>query len=119
MAGCDTQPEPPGDDQAWLKAVRNCFLAGTLIAGVLAYLNIAGALPLVLSGGVSTSAPLAIIVAAAAGGALAAFIGYAVDWSRRLKVQNPETITASALILCAGKNTGVPPFNDGDWTFNV
>jgi hypothetical protein len=119
MAGCDTHPEPPGDGEAWLKAVRNWFIGGTLIAAVLTYLNLAGALPLALSGGVATIAVLALIVAALAGGALAAFIGYAVEWSRRLKVQNPETITISALVLCAGKNTGVPPFNDGDWTFNV
>jgi hypothetical protein len=119
MAGCDTQPEPPGDDEAWLKAVRNWAIGGALIAGLLAYLNIAGAAPIVLGGLAATIAVLAVLVGALAGGVLAGFIGYAVEWNRRLKVQNPENITITALILCAGKNAGVPPFNDGDWTFNV
>lgn len=119
MAGCDTQPEPPGDDEAWLTAVRNWVLGGAGIAAVLAYLNIAGSAPLVIGGGAATLAVLAVLVGALAGGVVAGFIGYAVEWFRRLKVQNPRTITISALVLCAGKNTGVPPFNDGDWTFNV
>lgn len=119
MAGCDTTPEPPGDDEAWLKAVRNWATGGAIVGGLLAYLNIASAAPLVIGGAAAAVAVLAVAVGALAGATVAGFVGYAVEWYRRLKVQNPETITVSALILCAGKNTGVPPFNDGDWTFNV
>ena len=25
----------------------------------------------------------------------------------------------SGCVLCAGKNSGVPPFHDNDWTFNL
>jgi hypothetical protein len=73
----------------------------------------------VISGAAATLAVLAVIVAAGAAAVWAGFIGYAVEWSRRLKVQNPRTISVSAIVVCAGKNSGVPPFNDGDWTFNV
>lgn len=47
------------------------------------------------------------------------FVGHAVEWFTRLKDHNPNTITISGLIVCAGKNTGFPPFHDNDWTFNV
>jgi hypothetical protein len=117
--GCSTKPEPPGDDQAWLKAVLAWAAAGAAVGGVLGYLNIAAALGAAVGGGAAAIATLAVIVAALAGAVLAGFIGYAVEWSRRLKVQNPDRITVSAMIFCAGKNAGVPPFNDGDWTFNV
>ncbi len=46
-------------------------------------------------------------------------IGYAIEWFTRLKEHDPKTMTISGLIVCAGKNTGFPPFNDNDWTFNV
>ena len=117
--GCDAKPKAPGDDDAWLKYIEKWFLGGLAIGGILSYLNIAGAAPVVLSGGAATLAVLAVIIGALAGGTLAAFIGYAVEWSRRLKVQNPSQITIDAFVLCAGKNSGVPPFNDGDWTFNM
>lgn len=117
--GCGTKPEPPGDDQAWLRAVLAWAAGGAAIGGVLGYLNVADALGAAVGGGAAAIATLAVIVAALAGAVLAGFIGYAVEWSRRLKVQNPDRITISAMILCAGKNSGVPPFNDGDWTFNV
>ena len=47
------------------------------------------------------------------------FIGWAVNWFDRLHGQNPATITMSGCVLCAGKNSGVPPFHDNDWTFNL
>lgn len=120
MAGCDTTPEPPGDDGAWEKAIRNWVLGGGALGGILGYLNLAGALGLgSLGGGAAVLALVVIAVAALAGGIVGGFIGYAVEWSRRLKVQSPSSITISALVRCAGKNSGVPPFNDGDWTFNV
>lgn len=118
MAGCDTHPEPPGNDEAWLDAVRNWASGGALGGALLAYLNIAAAAG-TLSGGAAVVAVLAVLAGALAGATVAGFIGYAVEWYRRLKVQNPETVTVTALVLCAGKNSGVPPFNDGDWTFNV
>lgn len=120
MAGCDTHPELPGDDDAWKKAIRNWVLGGLALGGLLAYLNIANAVGLAtLGGGAATIALLAVLVGALAAGVIAGFIGYAVEWFKRLKVQNPASITISALVVCAGKNSGIPPFADGDWTFNV
>lgn len=119
MSGCDTQPEPPGDDGAWKGDIAKWALGGAGLAGLLAYLNIAGATA-TFSGGAAAVALAAIIVAIAAGAVVGGFIGYAVEWFKRLKVQNPSTITISALIECAGRNTGgIPPFADGDWTFNA
>jgi len=119
MAGCDTTPEPPGDDDAWKKAIRNWVIGGATFGGILAYLNLAGAATAGLTGGAAALALVVIAVAALAGGIMGGFIGYAVEWGRRLKVQDPSSITVSALVRCAGKNSGAPPFNDGDWTFNV
>lgn len=116
--GCDTRPIG-GDHDAWLKQILKWAGAAAIIGGILTYLHLASIAPVVISGGAATLAVLAVIVAAGAAAVWAGFIGYAVEWSRRLKVQNPRTITVSALVLCAGKNSGVPPFNDGDWTFNV
>jgi hypothetical protein len=118
MAACDTHPEFPGNDDAWIDAIRNWAIGGAIGGALLAYLNIAGA-SVVLTGGAALVALAAIFVGALAGATVAGFIGYAVEWYRRLKVQNPETVTITALVQCAGKNSGVPPFNDGDWTFNV
>ncbi len=119
MAGCETKPKPPGDHDAWLKAILKWAGGAAAIAAILAYLNIAGGGPITWTGGAASVALAAIIVAAMAAAVLGGFIGYAVEWSRRLKVQNPRTITVCALVSCAGTNSGIPPFNDGDWTFNV
>jgi MFS family permease len=119
MAGCDTQPEPPGDDEAWKKDIAKWAVGGAILGAVLTYLNIAGAAPVVVSGGAATIAVLAILVGLLAGAVVGGFIGYAVEWFRRLKVQNPKTITITSLVRCAGVNSGIPPFADGDWTFNV
>jgi hypothetical protein len=120
MAGCDTHPEPPGDDEAWIKDIAKWAVGGAILGAILAYLNIAGAAPLAGLGGPGTLIALAaIIVAALAAAVIGGFIGYAVEWFKRLKVQTPSSITISALIRCAGVNSGIPPFADGDWTFNV
>jgi hypothetical protein len=120
MSGCDTKPEPPGDDDAWKKDILKWALGGGVLAGILAYLNIAGASLAGFSGGAALVALAAIAVAIVAGAIVGGFVGYAVEWFKRLKVQSPSTITISALIECAGRNTGgIPPFADGDWTFNA
>lgn len=119
MAGCDTHPEPPGDDEAWKKHIQNWAIGGGVVGAILAYLNIAGAAPAVVSGGAATIAVIAVVVGLLAGAVVGGFIGYAVEWFRRLKVQSPENITISALVRCAGVNSGIPPFADGDWTYNV
>lgn len=119
MPGCDTTPHEPGDDEAWKKPIIAWASGGAIAGGVLSFLELAAIAPVVVSGGAAILAVLAIGAAAVAGAVVAGFIGYAVDWFRRLKVQDPETITVSGKILCAGKNTGIPPFADGDWTFNV
>jgi hypothetical protein len=59
------------------------------------------------------------LLGAAGGYVIGVGIGHAVEWFDRLKEQDPKEITISGLIVCAGKNTGFPPFNDNDWTFNV
>lgn len=121
MSGCDTNPEPPGDDDAWKKDIAKWAWGGAGLAGLLAFLNIADAIGLAtLGGAAAVVAVLAVIVAAVAGAIVGGFIGYAVEWFKRLKVQSPSQITVSARISCAGRNTGgIPPFADGDWTFNA
>ena len=121
MSGCSTRPDPPGDDGAWKKAITTWAVGGSIIAAILGYLNIAGAVGLATLGGLAAFvAVLAVVAAALAGAIVGGFIGYAVEWFKRLKVQNPSAITISALIECAGRNTGgIPPFADGDWTFNA
>ncbi|MCZ6690762.1 MAG: hypothetical protein O7H41_14310 [Planctomycetota bacterium] len=47
------------------------------------------------------------------------WVGFAVDWFDRLFEHSPKTITMTGCILCAGKNTGFPPWHDNDWTFNL
>jgi hypothetical protein len=42
-----------------------------------------------------------------------------VSWFNRLKVQGISRITMNGRLVCAGKNSGIPPFNDNDWTFNL
>jgi hypothetical protein len=121
VAGCDTRPAPPGDHYASFKRVYR-WMGGSAAAGaVLTYLNIVGMLGAApLGGGAALIAVAAILVGAAAGAVLGFFVGFMVEWFfNRLKEQNPRTITIQGLIVCAGKNTGVPPLNDNDWTFNM
>jgi hypothetical protein len=63
---------------------------------------------------------LAVVALVALGGAIVGFwVGFAVNWFDRLFVQEPAAITLAGCVLCAGKNTGFPPWNDNDWTFNL
>ena len=117
MAGCGTTPEVPGvgDYDSAAGRVIAWVLGG---AGAFAGYVI---IELIIAGGFATlgTALAAIGVAALAGAVLAFFIGWAVNWFDRLHVQDPRTITISGCVQCAGKNTGYPPFNDNDWTFNI
>lgn len=116
MAGCETSPH---NDLyfAGERRVINWVIGGAVAVGLAAFLSAAGIAG--LTGGALAVAFAAIAVAALGGAVLGFFIGFAVLWFDRLHVQNPSTITMSGCILCAGKNTGIPPFNDNDWTFNL
>lgn len=116
MAGCDTSPH---NDlyYAGERRVIGWVLGGAATVGLAAYLEAAGIAGLV--GGALWVAIAAIAVAALGGAVVGFFVGFAVLWFDRLHVQDPSTITMAGCILCAGKNTGVPPFNDNDWTFNL
>ncbi len=115
MAGCDTISI--GGDPNW--GLERVFLGW---GGLGATLGAASALTAAELAALALTIPQALLVAllAAAGGyVLGVAIGQAIEWFSRLIDQNPSTITAAGLIVCAGKNTGFPPFNDNDWTFNV
>lgn len=117
MAGCDTVHDGAGDNNAGENRVLGWVFGGAAAVGLAAFLEAAG-----IAGLVGTAlwlAIAAIAVAAVAGAVLGFFIGWAVNWFDRLHVQNPSTITMAGCVLCAGKNSGVPPFNDNDWTFNL
>jgi hypothetical protein len=116
MAGCDTSPH---NDlyKSGERRVVNWVLGGAGGVALAAYLESAGISG--LTGGAIALIIAAIAVAALAGAVLGFFIGFAVLWFDRLHVQNPSQITMAGCVLCAGKNTGVPPFNDNDWTFNL
>ncbi len=122
MAGCDTRPREPGDHFASFKRVGFGWVGGSAGAGaLLAYLNIVGELGAAsLGGGPAAIALAAIIVAALAAAVVGFFVGFMVEWFfNRLKEQDPSSITITGLVECAGKNTGLPPLNDNDWTFNL
>jgi hypothetical protein len=72
-----------------------------------------------LTGGALAVVAAAIVVAALAGAVVGFFVGFAVNWFDRLHVQTPSRITLGGCVLCAGKNSGIPPFHDNDWTFNL
>ena len=115
MAGCDTSPH---NDlyESGERRVLNWVFGGAAAVGLAAFLEAAGIAG--LTGG-AIAIVVAIAVAALAGAVLGFFIGFAVLWFDRLHVQNPSTITMAGCVLCAGKNTGIPPFHDNDWTFNL
>ncbi len=117
MAGCETDHKEGGDPKAAEGRVLGWVFGGAGVVGLAAFLEAAGIAG--LSGGAIAIVVAAIIVAALAGAVLGFFIGWAVNWFDRLHVQNPSQITMSGCVLCAGKNSGVPPFNDNDWTFNL
>jgi hypothetical protein len=95
--------------------------AAAAIGAVLTYLNVAGLVgTATLGGAAALIAVAAVIVGALAGTVLGFFVGFMVEWFfNRLKEQNPSHITIQGLIRCAGKNSGLPPIHDNDWTFNM
>jgi hypothetical protein len=117
MAGCSTKHDGAGDYDAGETRVLGWVFGGAAALGLAAFLEAAGIAGLV--GGALAIAFAAILVSALAGAVLGFFIGFAVLWFDRLHVQNPATITMAGCVLCAGKNSGIPPFHDNDWTFNL
>jgi hypothetical protein len=117
VAGCDTVHDGAGDSDAGKGRVLGWVWGGAGVVGGAAFLEAAGIAG--LAGGALAVVAAAIVVAAAAGAVLGFFIGFAVLWFDRLHVQDPSQITMAGCILCAGKNSGIPPFNDNDWTFNL
>jgi hypothetical protein len=121
MAGCDTKPIG-GDHHASRKRVLTWMGVSAAGGAILTFLNIAGELGAAsLGGGPALIAVAAILVGAAAMAVLGFFVGFMVEWFfNRLKAHDdPSKITVQGMIVCAGKNTGLPPINDNDWTFNV
>jgi len=117
MAGCDTKHDGAGDNDAAEGRVLGWVFGGAGVLGLAAFLEAAGIVGLAGIGFLWVA--LAILAAALAGAILGFFIGWAVNWFDRLHVQDPSTITMAGCILCAGKNSGIPPFHDNDWTFNL
>jgi hypothetical protein len=117
VSGCDTLHDGAGDNDAGQGRVLGWVFGGGALTAIAAFLEAAGVAGLV--GGALAVAFAAIAVAFFAGAVLGFWIGWAVNWFDRLFVQNPSTITMSGCVLCAGKNTGFPPWNDNDWTFNL
>lgn len=117
MAGCDTMHDGAGDYDAGEGRVLGWVAGGAGLVGLAAFLEAAGISG--LSGGALAIVFAAIVVAALAGAVIGFFVGFAVNWFDRLHVQTPSTITMAGCILCAGKNSGIPPWHDNDWTFNL
>jgi hypothetical protein len=107
MAGCEV--DSPGSDAS--AGVKRVFLGW---GGVGALIGEAAA-----STAAGGFAFWPFVLGALDGYVLGVAIGYAVEWFTRLKEQTPRTITLNGHLVCAGKNTGLPPFNDNDWTFNL
>lgn len=118
MAGCDTKTAPPGNYDWSADRITLWALLGGAGGALLAFLNIA-ALISPFTGPAALVALAAIAVAFLAGAGLGFWVGNGVEWFLRLKEQSPKSITVSGFIVCAGKNTGVPPWHDNDWTFNL
>jgi hypothetical protein len=117
MAGCDTRHDGAGDYNAGRNRVLNWVLGGAAAVGAAGFLSVAE-LGVVTGPGLLLG--LAVIaISAGAGAILGFFVGFAVSWFDRLHPQDPEQITMAGCVLCAGKNTGYPPFHDNDWTFNL
>jgi hypothetical protein len=117
MAGCETVHDGAGDNDAGEGRVLGWVWGGAGLLALLTFLEAAGIAG--LAGGAIAVIAAAIVVAAAAGAVLGFFIGFAVNWFDRLHVQTPSQITMAGCVLCAGKNTGFPPWADNDWTFNL
>jgi hypothetical protein len=115
MAGCN--PIPTGGDPSW--GEKRVLLGW---GGLGATLGAAGALTAAALGGLTLSAAgtAGVGLLGALGGYIVGVgVGNAIFWFTRLDENEPSPLTIQGRILCAGKNTGVPPFNDNDWTFNV
>lgn len=120
MAGCEVKNQEPGrDENAGQGRVIGWVLGGAALGGLVAYLNAAGIAGFAAGGAVGLLGLAIIAVGALAAAELGFAIGWAVNWFDRLFTQNPSSITLGGCVLCAGKNTGFPPFNDNDWTFNL
>lgn len=119
MAGCSVVHEGAGNKGAAEGRVLGWVAGGAILGGVLAYLNAAGVAGFASGGAVGLLGLAILILGATAGAVLGFWIGFAVNWFDRLFVQDPSTISMSGCVLCAGKNTGFPPWNDNDWTFNL
>lgn len=117
MAGCGVKHDGAGDADAAEGRVLGWVFGGAGVVGGAAFLEAAGIAG--LTGGAIGIVIAAIAIAALAGAVIGFFVGWAVNWFDRLHVQTPSTITMAGCVLCAGKNSGVPPFNDNDWTFNL
>lgn len=113
MAGCDTDTKSPGNYDWSADRITGWVLITGAGGAVWAIVNLIGVSPL------GWPAVLAVVFAFVAGAGLGFWVGNGVEWFDRLKEQDPKTITVSGLIACAGKNTGVPPWHDNDWTFNM
>jgi len=109
----------PGDANAGKHRVLGWVLGGATLGGVLAYFNAAGIAGFAAGGTVGLLGLGIIAFGALAGAELGFAIGFAVNWFDRLFAQSPSPITLAGCVLCAGKNTGFPPWNDNDWTFNL
>ncbi len=120
MAGCTVVHEGPGDKDAGEGRVIGWVLGGAALGGIAGYLSAAAAVA-----GAAVTPLGALIIAGIIGftalglGIVGFFVGFAVNWFDRLFAHTPSTITMAGCILCAGKNTGFPPWNDNDWTFNL
>jgi len=120
MAGCSVVHEGAGDPHAAEGRVLGWVWGGAALGAIAGFLSAAG----VVTGGpiglLGALVILGIVVFTAVGLAIVGFfVGFAVNWFDRLFAHNPSNITMAGCILCAGKNTGFPPWNDNDWTFNL
>jgi hypothetical protein len=113
MAGCSAY-NIGGDEDASMNRILG-YMGGAAAAGA-----VLGLIFALLNGAGAGIASLITLLGAATGAILGFFIGSAVDWFNRLKVQTPRTITISATVKCTGRNPfGLQPFSDGDWTCNM
>jgi len=114
MPGCEvTFVAPGGDADAAVGRVLGWVIGSGILGAIVFFLNAASI------GGPGGLALAAIAVGALAFAVAGFWVGWAVNWFDRLFPQKPSTVTISGCVLCAGKNSGFPPFNDNDWTFNL
>ncbi len=117
MAGCDTKHDGEGNYNSGRDRVLGWVLGGAGLLGLAGFLSIAEVGVATGPGGLIAVGIMIAIMGA--GAILGFFIGFAVNWFDRLHEHSPKEITMSGCVLCAGKNTGFPPFSDNDWTFNL